>query len=108
MLIKNKAWAIAILKFANVKLSNRELHILLEDAVIDCPYCDKKRIIDDELFWKTLMKNDDSSDFLDRNHVYSLDQLVEDYTEWYEVENACISHYERGDDRVIYLEHEED
>ena len=92
------------MKFADVKPRDVNHKRLLDYTIIDCFYCGNKSVIDDDLFWKMLTENNSSRSFLTKNHIYSLEQLVEDYTRWYEVENAEISHYEYGDDRILYFE----
>ena len=98
-LIKDQIWAYAIMRFADVG-KERNHSILLEDTLTICPDSDKK-IIDDDLFWQMLQTDRGSHRFLERHLIYSLEQLMDDYNEWYE-ENAFVDHYQYGDDRLIY------
>jgi len=98
-LIENKTWAYAVMRFADIG-EEHNFNALLEDTITVCPDSGGK-IVDDEMFWKMLRENVDSQRFLKQNHIYSLEQLMEDYNEWY-AENAFIDHYQYGDEKIIY------
>ena len=87
------------MRFADV---NRDCNhvFLLKKALIVCQE-DGKRIVDDELFWEMLQQNENSRRFLKKLYINTLEQLTEDYNEWYK-ENAFIDHYRYGDERIIY------
>lgn len=87
------------MRFADIG-RDHNLGVLLENALTICPVSGKM-IVDDELFWRMLQANEDSHQFFAQNHIHSLDQLMDDYNEWYE-ENAFTDHYRYGDDRLLY------
>ena len=87
------------MRFADVERDCNH-SFLLEKALTVCQESGK-RIVDDELFWEMLLQNENSRQFLKKFYINTLEQLIEDYNEWYK-ENAFIDHYHYGDERIIY------
>jgi len=98
-LLENTVWAYAVMRFADIG-KDCNPGSLLRSTFAVCPDSGKAAV-DDELFWDMLRRNQCSRRFLERYHIHSLEQLMEDYNEWY-AENAYIDHYRHGDERIIY------
>jgi len=82
MYIENKGHALAIMKYANMRGTDKVLAIVLKPAIVGRyknGYCK----IDNDIFWnEVLLKDTNCLSFLENNRISDLEELYVKQIEW--------------------------